>query len=188
MCYNKGNRSLFSGCKFCEKRFIIMKKLLSLVLCLMLALSMVSFASAEAASVEEQFDGTWVKFEDGFEIYLPSSWVEYECTEEMNASGIFYVAGTEDLSYSCMLGWKPLEVDTTLEAAYPAFEQNYPGANLIEVNGVGLIAYIDEENGLLNCVALDATEPGMYMFSFSPADDEDFQYLASAIASSIREF
>ena len=161
-----------------------MKKLLAVTLCLLLAVLVTAVAAAEA--VEGLFDGTWVQFEDGFEIYLPSDWYEFECTEEMNAQGIFYMAGTEDMSYSCTMAWQALEEDCTVEAFHAELVTAYPGAELVEVNGIAVIVYADLENNLLNCITLDASEPGFYMFAFSPADDEDFQNLAAAITASIR--
>ena len=161
-----------------------MKKFLALILCLMMAC--VSIAVAEETAIEDLYDGSWVQFEDGFEIYLPNDWYSFECTEEMNAQGIFYVAGTEDMSYSCTLAWQPLEAECTLEELQPTMAAKYPDAEVVEVNGVGLIAYTDAENNLLNCVAMDAAEPGFYLFAFSPADDEEFQNLAGLIAASIR--
>ena len=163
-----------------------MKKLLAVTLCLLLAVLVTAVATAEA--VEGLFDGTWVQFEDGFEIYLPSDWYEFECTEEMNAQGIFYVAGTEDMSYSCTLAWKALDAEISIEDLQAQMVQTYPDAEVVEVNGVGLITYVDSANNLLNCVAMDAAEPGFYLFCFSPADDADFQMVASAIASSIRNY
>lgn len=161
-----------------------MKKLMAVALCLLLAVLMTAVATAE--SVEGLFDGTWVQFEDGFELYLPSDWYSFECTEEMNAQGIFFIAGTEDMAYSCTLAWQPLEEDCTIEEFHAELVTAYPDAEIVEVNGVALIVYADAENNLLNCIALDASEPGFYMFAFSPADDEDFVSLAALIASSIR--
>ena len=174
-----------------------MKKFLALVLCLMMACTLCAAVAesadvdessdvAESSDMEELFDGAWVQFEDGFELYLPADWVEFETTEEMNAKGIFFIAGTEDMSYSCTLAWQPLEAECTLEELQPTMAAKYPDAEVVEVNGVGLIAYTDAENNLLNCVAMDAAEPGFYLFAFSPADDEDFQNLAGLIAASIR--
>lgn len=163
---------------------MLMKKLLAAALCLTMALCMTAAVCAEG--VESLFDGTWVQFEDGFEIYLPSDWYEFECTEEMNAQGIFYMAGTEDMSYSCTMAWQALEEECTVEAFHAELVTAYPGAELVEVNGIAVIVYADLENDLLNCIALDASEPGFYMFAFSPADDEDFQNLAAAITASIR--
>ena len=161
-----------------------MKKLLAVTLCLLLAVLVTAVATAEA--VEGLFDGTWVQFEDGFEIYLPSDWYEFECTEEMNAQGIFYMAGTEDMAYSCTMAWQALEEDCTAEELHAELVTAYPDAEIVQVNGVALIVYADAQNNLLNCIALDAGEPGFYMFAFSPADDEDFATLAALIASSIR--
>ena len=161
-----------------------MKKFLALILCLMMAC--VSIAVAEETAIEDQYDGSWVQFEDGFEIYLPNDWCSFECTEEMNAQGIFYVAGTEDMSYSCTLAWKPLDADYAIEDVQAQIATVYADAQVVAVNDVALITYVDAENNLLNCVAMDATEPGFYLFAFSPADDADFQLLASLIASSIR--
>ena len=161
-----------------------MKKFLALVLCLMMAC--VSIAVAEETAIEDLYDGSWVQFEDGFEIYLPNDWYSFECTEEMNAQGIFYVAGTEDMSYSCTLAWKALESEISIEDLQAQMVEVYPDAQVVEVNGVGLITYVDSANNLLNCVAMDAAEPGFYLFAVSPADDADFQMLATAIASSIR--
>ena len=161
-----------------------MKKFLALILCLMMAC--VSIAVAEEVAIEDLYDGSWVQFEDGFEIYLPNDWYSFECTEEMNAQGIFYVAGTEDMSYSCTLAWKALESEISIEDLQAQMVEVYPDAQVVEVNGVGLITYVDSANNLLNCVAMDAAEPGFYLFAFSPADDADFQMLATAIASSIR--
>ena len=163
-----------------------MKKFLALILCLMMAC--VSIAVAEETAIEDLYDGSWVQFEDGFEIYLPNDWCSFECTEEMNAQGIFYVAGTEDMSYSCTLAWKALDAEISIEDLQAQMVQTYPDAEVVEVNGVGLITYVDSENNLLNCVAMDAAEPGFYLFAFSPADDADFQMVAAAIASSIRNY
>ena len=150
----------------------------------MMVFCMTVMASAEG--VESLFDGVWVQFEDGFEIYLPADWYSVECTPEMNEKGIFYMAGTEDMAYSCTIAWSPLEEDCSVEELQAAMATVYPDAEAVEVNGVGLVVYVDTANGLLNCLALDATEPGFYMFAFSPADDEDFTNLAAVIAASIR--
>ena len=181
--------------QYVMKGCFIMKKLLALILCLMLAFSAVGVFAEEAVTeetaaepIEMLFDGVWVRFEDGFEFYLPSNWVEYEVTEEYNAKGLFYAAGSEDMSYACVLGWSPMEYDMTISELQTVMATKYPDAEAVEVNGVGLVTYVDPENNMLTCLALDATEPGFYMFAFSPADDAEFRYMASLIASSIRCF
>lgn len=166
-----------------------MKKVLAFILCLLMALSLCS-ASAETVTHPSEllYEGAWVQFEDGFELYLPVEWYEFPCTEEMNARGIFYMAGTEDMSYSCTLGWTALEVDCTIEELHAEMLAVHPEAQVMEVNDVGLICYFDAENNLINYLALDATEPGAYMFTFSPANDEVFVVQSALIASTIRCF
>jgi len=165
-----------------------MKKILALVLSLMMIFALTTAVAEQTpvVAIEDLFEGVWVQFEDGFEFYLPADWYQAELTEEMNAKGIFYAAGTADFSYYCMLGWRPLAAEYTVEQLQAELVVGYPDAAVVEVNGVGLVAYVDAENNLLNCIALDATEPGYYMFVFSPADDPDFQTLAALIASTIR--
>ena len=166
-----------------------MKKILALVLCLMMALSLTSaLAEAPLTLAEQSYEGVWVQFEDGFEIYLPAEWVEYELTEEANAMGMFYCAGSEDGAYLCTLGWQPLEVEATIEEVQALFVQNYPTATLTEVNGISMVYYLDEANNTLNFLALDGAEPGIYIFVFTPADDADYQVVAALIASTIRNF
>lgn len=166
-----------------------MKKVLAFILCLLMALSLCC-ASAETMThpCEALYEGAWVQFEDGFELYLPAEWYEYPCTEEMNAQGIFYMAGTEDFSYSCTLGWTPLEADCTIEELHAEMITVYPEAQVMEVNDVGLVCYYDAANNLVNYLALDAAEPGVYLFAFSPADDEVFVVQSALIASTIRCF
>ena len=166
-----------------------MKRILALVLAFMMVFSLAAaVAETPVVAIESLYDGAWVKFEDGFELYLPADWYEFECSTEMNAQGIFYMAGTEDLSYCCTLAWQPMEADCSIEELQAEMVKTYPDASVVDVNGVALIAYVDVENNLLNCVALDATEPGFYLFAFSPADDENFSTLAALIASTIRNF
>lgn len=165
-----------------------MKKLLALLLCLIMGLSMSAAVAEEVSTIEMVFDGVWVQFEDGFEFYLPAEWVEYELTEEQNAQGIFYAAGSADGTDLATVSWQPLEKETTIEEAQTILAGVYADAKLVQVNDVGLVAYSDTVNNILNCVAMDATEPGMYIFSFYPGDDEAFQNLAALIASSIRNF
>jgi len=158
-----------------------MKKILALVLALMMALSLVP---AMAESVESYFDGTWVKFEDGFEVYLPSDWLQLEVTEEDLASGIFFGACSPDQTKLMQIAWSALEAEVTLAELQPAFE----GSKMVEVNGIQLLCIGDAANDTIAFVGLDAAEPGYYMFLFAPMSDAELLAYASVIAASIRNF
>lgn len=162
-----------------------MKKLLALVLSLMMVFS---FACALAKEPAVSYEGAWVKFEDGFELYLPADWLEVEVTDEIAAGGIFYIAASPDVSKMCQIGWSALEKDMSIEELQAAFATAYPDAFLANPSGVGLVGYTDAERNMLVAAALDGEEPGVYMFCFTPADDEAFQTVAGEIASTIRLF
>lgn len=38
------------------------------------------------------YEGTWVEFQDGFKLYLPSDWTEYQLSDEDKAEGALYAA------------------------------------------------------------------------------------------------
>ena len=170
----------------------MMKKILSLVLCLMMLFTGFAFAEEATdempATAEEAYEGVWVQFEDGFELYLPAEWVEIEVTEEMLEGGIFYVAASPDGAYTCQLAWTALEAETAIEDLQAELAVAYPDATLMVVNEIPMIVYSDAENDMLAAVAMDAAEPGVYMFCFTPASDADYMVLAGYIISSIRTF
>lgn len=41
---------------------------------------------------QADYDGTWVEFEDGFKLYLPSDWVQYGLSDSQMEAGILYAA------------------------------------------------------------------------------------------------
>ena len=161
-----------------------MKKLLALVMALMMLLC--SAAVAEEIVYEDLFDGTWVQFEEGFELYLPSDWLVLESTEEELAAGIAFTVCSPDEAYYMALAWSGLEAELTLDELQAALvEAGYP-VEPVEVNGIGLLVMADADNNTLSFIGMDAAEPGYYTFIFTPMNDENLQVLASVIASSLR--
>lgn len=161
-----------------------MKKMLALLCCLLtLSIPLCSLAQAPEGIT---YEGVWVRFEDGFEIYLPSDWMQMEVTEEMLASGLFYVAYSPDGERTCQLVWSALKAETTLEALHAQLAVVYPDATIGTFNHIGMIAYTDTFNNMMALISLDATQPGIYVFGFTPADDPEMQQLAAMIASTIR--
>ena len=161
-----------------------MKKLLALVMALMMLLC--SAAVAEEVAYEDLFDGTWVQFEEGFELYLPSDWLVLESTEEELAAGIAFTVCSPDEAYYMALAWSGLEAELTIEELQAALvEAGYP-VEPVEVNGIALLVMADADNNTLSFIGMDAAEPGYYTFIFTPMNDENLQVLASVIASSLR--
>lgn len=159
-----------------------MKKILALVLALVMMLGCVP---AMAQSIEDLYDGVWVQFDGGFEVYMPSDWLQMELTEEDIAEGYFYGACSADQSVLMMMAWAPLEAQLTLEQLHEILSANYP-AKMLTVNGIGLICMADHENGTVTFVGLDGVDLGYYSFLFAPVADEDTKTFAALIASSLR--
>ena len=165
-----------------------MKKIFALVLCLMMAFTCTAVAEETGVLVAEAlFDGVWVQFEEGFEFYIPSDWYEItDVPQELIDMGFCYAACTEDMAYNLTLEWHPLSETDTLETVLESALATFDVAEIVEVNGVQMVTYVNPENDQRIFVALDAAEPGMYCFVFTPASDPDFQVLAALIASTIR--
>lgn len=153
-----------------------MKKLIALALALVLCLGCVSaFAEALEVDVENAFDGVWVQFADfGFQIYLPSDWIEWELTEDELAEGMFYSAVSEE-GYGVDLYYGDASAAAGVDHATFAagVAETYPDAELITINGIDFVEYTDQEIGTCNLYAFGADDDG-YIFEFYPYDDADF--------------
>jgi len=147
-----------------------MKKLISLLLCLMM-LATASFACAE--SVEDLYAGVWMQ--------------KVEITEELAQTGLFYAVTDPDMIATCQLYWFPLEQPMELDALLADIQTAYPGAELLDLGNAAFVVYADMEADVLGFAALSAVEQGMYQFMFTPASNEDLQLVASAIVASMTE-
>ena len=157
-----------------------MKKFLAM----MLLAAMLIVAGVAAA--EAPFEGVWVQFDGGFEVLLPANWLELEVTEEMTAGGVFYAACSEDGANTVQMAWSALEAETTAQDVQAALNTKYPGAEVVEFNGIEFVTFVDEQNDLFGMAGLDGVDQGMYTFWFTPNSDEAFVDTAVAIATSIR--
>lgn len=159
-----------------------MKKMLALALTLMLMLGCVPVL---AQSFEDLYDGAWVQFDGGFEVYLPSDWMEVEITEEEREMGFFYGACSPDASLLMEMAWAPLETEVTLEQLCEIISANSP-AQMLEVNGIGLICTADTSTNTVYFIGLDGVDLGYYTFLFSPVTDEETKLYTAMIAASLR--
>ena len=156
-----------------------MKKIFALLM--MMAMLLTGAAVAEAP-----FDGVWMQYDAGFEILLPSDWVQYEVPEDYAAEGIFDIFASADGAFVVTAAWTALEAPATMQELQAAFVGTYPDAEVIEYNGIEFLIYTDEANETMCISALDGVDLGMYTFWFTPDSDEAFVDTAVAIATSIR--
>ena len=154
-----------------------MKKIFALVLALV---SLFSFAA-----MAETVELVPVTFEDGFQVSLPGNWIELELTDEIHAAGIFYAAASPDGANTVQISWNALEAEVSIEEVLADLAASYADATIIEVNGIQFVGFTVVENDICGFTALDAAEPGLYTFWFTPASDESFVETAVAIVASI---
>jgi len=159
-----------------------MKKILALALAMLMVLGCVP---AMAQDIEALYDGVWVQFDGGFEVYMPSDWLEVELTEADRAEGFFYGACSADQSVLMMMAWAPLEAAMTLEELNEALAAGYP-TEMLNVNGIGLICMGDAANNTVSFIGLDGVDLGYYTFLFAPVSDDETKAYAALIASSLR--
>lgn len=162
-----------------------MKKLLSAVLAALLIFGCVAALAESAAPADAAFEGSWVQFEDGFEIYLPSDWLVMDPTDAMNEAGIFYSVTSPDSTRNMSVAWADATGIATAADLKTQLATVYPTADILTINSVDFVTYEDTANDSTGIVALDANG-GIFIFNFTPASDEAYAPIAVTIASSIR--
>jgi hypothetical protein len=162
-----------------------LKKLLSAVLAALLIFGCVAALAESAAPENAAFEGTWVQFEDGFEVYLPSDWLVVDPTDAMKEAGIFYSVTSPDNARNMVVAWADAAGVETAADLKTQMATLYPTAEILTINDVDFVTYEDTANNSTGIVALDANG-GMFIFNFTPASDEAFGPIAVTIASSIR--
>ena len=163
-----------------------MKKLISGILVALLVLSATAaFAENAAAPENAAFEGTWVQFEDGFEIYLPSDWIVSDVTDEMKSAGIFYAVASPDGAHSMQVAWSEDAGAATAEEVKTQMEAVYTGVEILNINGIDFVTYDNATDDCTGIIAL-GQNGDMFLFNFYPASDETFAPIALTIAASIR--
>ena len=162
-----------------------MKKLLTLVLIAMLALTSSAALAESDAPANAAFEGTWVQFEDGFEVYLPSDWLVLDVTDEMIQSGVFYAVASPDGARNMQVGWTEEAGAEDANAVKAELETTYTDVEILNINGIDFVTYFDAQNDSTGIVAL-GVNGDMFVFNFYPASDEEFAPIAVTIATSIR--
>ncbi|MDL2205503.1 hypothetical protein LJC33_01175 [Eubacteriales bacterium OttesenSCG-928-N13] len=156
-----------------------MKKWIALLICVMMMVPGVAafaeVAELEPITIEVNFDGSDVAFEDGFSVKVPDAWMEFE-TED----GVTY--GTEDESAGMVILFREGEV--TIESMAENIIAEYGAANYVVINGIEWVTFTDTEYDVL--VAAAAASDGFYQFTFYPASDEAMTNLATQIMATVK--
>ena len=96
------------------------------------------------------YAGTWVSFEDGFQLYLPSDWDVYNVTEEQSQQGVLYIAGDSsgaETAPGISVVWAYSDGAETIEEVAAAIGQGgYQVDDIVSINGIPCVSYRIEES------------------------------------------
>lgn len=91
------------------------------------------------------YSGTWVPFQDGFQLYLPSNWNTYELTQEEMNQGVLYVAGDASGAANppaISVVWAYSDGAETLEdIATAIWQAGYQIDDIVTINGFECVTY-----------------------------------------------
>ncbi len=168
-----------------------MKKILTLILAIMLLALTPAFAdeaaqipSVDLGTIEMNYEPTWVAFENGMQIALPSDWAKLDVSDEVAATGVFYLAQNPDATIAMSLAYVNVGV-YDLKTLSTLLAMTYPELGIVTVNGVDMIAY-DESDGSYSMLITADNLGGMYMMAVAPVvEDEALTMTALSMMSSL---
>lgn len=107
--------------------------------------SSAGYSSITFSQDKANYEGTWVPFEDGFQLYLPSAWNTYELTEDQVNQGVLYLAGDDsgaDTAPAVSVVWAYSDGAETINDLATAIRQGgYQVDDLISINGIPCVSY-----------------------------------------------
>ena len=132
------------------------------------------------------FQGNWLTFDDsGFMVYMPTDWVDMEVTEDLQAAGTFYATKSADGAFVMTVSYSPKNNATTNEElAAMLTAEGFTGVTQAIINGISVVGYDMTEQDVSGMAFMDS-EGGMYVFSFTPASNEDFTAIGQTIITSL---
>lgn len=107
--------------------------------------SSAGYSSITFSQEKANYEGTWVPFEDGFQLYLPSAWNTYELTEDQVNQGVLYLAGDAsgaDTAPAVSVVWAYSDGAETINDLATAIRQGgYQVDDLVSINGIPCVSY-----------------------------------------------
>ena len=175
-----------------------MKKIIALLLAVVMCMSLTAFAETtvenevitwadmESAVAEAGLEGEFKTFEDaGAKIWIPTTLLECELTDEDKADGCLGYFMTEDETSAIAVWYMDLE-GMSIEDYMAALAE--VGATEIEqctVNGLTCVSYIVTEDDIA-CVDYVADNGYILEVTCYPYSDEAFQIVIGAVCASIQ--
>lgn len=126
---------------------------------------------------EDLYDGTWVPFEAGFDLYLPTDWNVLDLTEDNIDDGIIFMVSPQETQEEAEAMLSVQMNDATgaeLEDIAAGYEEaGFTGIGYANVNGIACVLYDDEPDDLQGLTFLGESGT-MYTILMAPASSEEY--------------
>ena len=113
------------------------------------------------------YEGVWVPFEDGFQLYLPAAWSTYELTEEQVNQGVLYLAGDasgSETAPAVSVVWAYNDGAESIDDLAAAIGQaGYQVDDIVSINGIPCVSYRLEDG---DCSAIMFFHPTDQQYVF----------------------
>ena len=134
------------------------------------------------------YDGTWVPFEAGFDLYLPTDWNVLEVSEENAKNGMIFLVSPQENAEEAEAALSVQMNDATgaeladIAAGYE--EVGFTGIGFANVNGIDGVIYDDEPDDLQG-VSFLGESGSMYTIIMAPAKSEEYSPIWNNILFSL---
>ena len=134
------------------------------------------------------YDGVWVPFEDGFQLYLPADWSVYELSQEEREAGALYVAfdgSVEGQNPYIEVDWAYSEGLSTLEDLEDIIrEASFQVDDRVLLNGIPCVTFSSEEEDITGLIFYHLIGEDDFMFSLNAGNfSADVDTLAAILCS-----
>lgn len=132
-----------------------------------------------------EYEGTWVSFEDEFQIYLPSYWDYYNLTDEETEQGILYKAECESEDVSLIVNYALID-KTKLDSdaiAESYREAGYSDVKQMKINGILCETCTVPEEEISLTSFIGGNDDRLYMIMLNTDDEGSLHYMDSILRS-----
>ncbi len=135
------------------------------------------------------YEGSWIDFEAGFSLYVPSDWNVMELTEEDSANNIiFAVTAPDESGWNMNVNYTPADDEEyTLDdlADLLDAEDAYTEIEIADVNDLEVLTFQTVENTAVGLCIMDDLGGAYTIVITGDLEDDDFVSLAFTMMSSI---
>ena len=133
---------------------------------------------------EAAYEGTWLSFEPGFDLYVPSNWDVLEISDEDAADGVMFQAQDPDSEEGVNMVVTATDVGTEYDLHSMADElaTEYEDVEKVCINGLYAVSF--ETESTYGIAFLEDAEGMMYNVQIGPKSD-DIQPIAETLFVSL---